>query len=93
MNSPSAQRITQVCEILHGAARKTRVLSHLGWSSRVRENFFAAGAKELPVVAYPEFDAIPVLEQISFARNLLQGSSIDAWLGRQADAVHERSFD
>lgn len=88
MNSPSAQRITQVCEILHGAARKTRVLSHLGWSSRVRENFFAAGAKELPVVAYPEFDATPVLEQISFARNLLQGSSIDAWLGRQADAVH-----
>ena len=89
MNKPSSQRITQICEILHGAARKTRVLSHLGWHSSVREKFFAQGAKALPIVEYPQYDAAPVVEQISFARNLMQRSSIDEWLERQADAIHD----
>ena len=57
MNKDSLQRITQVCEILHAAASKTRVLSHLGWPGHVREKFFKDGCSELPVVEYPEYDA------------------------------------
>ncbi len=87
MSDSAAQRITGVCELLHDAARKTRVLSHLGWHSSVRERFFKAGAKELPVVEYPEYDATPALEKISYARSQLQGSTIDKWLARQADAI------
>ena len=88
MSKDSLQRITRVCEILHDAARKTRVLSHLGWPGQVREQFFIKGCKELPSVDYPEYDAAPVLEQIGFARDLIQGSSIDIWLERQADALY-----
>ncbi len=87
MSDSAAQRITGVCELLHDAARNTRVLSHLGWHSSVRERFFKAGAKELPVVEYPEYDATPALEKISYARSQLQGSTIDKWLGRQANAI------
>ena len=88
MSKPSSERITRVCEILYGAARRTRILSHLGWHGSVREQFFQSGAKELPVVNYPAYDAAPILEQIDQARSLLQGSSIDRWLERQADALH-----
>lgn len=88
MSDSSSQRITGICEVLHDAARKTRVLSHLGWHSSVREKFFSSGAKALPVVEYPQYDAAPVLEQIAHARSLLQGSRIDQWLERQADAIH-----
>ena len=88
MNKDSLQRITQVCEILHAAASKTRVLSHLGWPGHVREKFFKDGCSELPVVEYPEYDAAPVLAQIDHARSLIQGSSIDIWLERQADALY-----
>jgi len=88
MSNSSAQRITTVSEILYSAAQKTRVLSHLGWHSSVRERFFASGAKELPVVEYPEYNAAPVLELIAEARGMLQTSSIDRWLARQADALY-----
>lgn len=87
VSDTSAQRVTGICELLHDAARKTRVLSHLGWHSSVRESFFKAGAKELPVVEYPDYNAEPVLEKIAHARSQLQGAPIDQWLNRQADAI------
>ena len=62
MNKDSLQQVTRICEILHAAARKTRVLSHLGWSAQVREKFFTDGGNALPVVEYPQYDAAPVLE-------------------------------
>ena len=88
MTASSQQRISSACEILYAAARQTRVLSHLGWSGRVREQFFKSGSKELPVVEYPEYDAEPVLNMLAEVRSKLQGSSIDRWLERQADALH-----
>ena len=88
MSKSSSERITRICEILYDAARQTRMLSHIGWHGSVREKFFEAGAKELPVVEYPEFDAAPVLSQINQARVLLQSSAIDGWLERQADDIH-----
>ena len=88
MSKSSSERITRVCKILYSAARRTRILSHLGWHSSVRESFFEAGAKELPVLKYPAYNAAPVLAEIEQARALLQGSSIDHWLERQANAIH-----
>lgn len=73
--------------MLYDAARQTRMLSHLGWHGSVREKFFEAGAKELPVVEYPSYDAAPVIAQINQVRGLLQKSLIDQWLERQADAI------
>ena len=78
MSESLHQRITSICEVLHSAARQTRVLSHLGWHSSVREQFFKNDARELPVVEYPAFDAAPVLAQLEQARSMLQGSSIDS---------------
>ncbi len=88
MSSSSSDRISSICETLHRAARETRVLSHLGWSSQVREQFFKDGGRELPVVEYPQYDTRPVFELIEHARGSMQGSSIDRWLERQAEAIH-----
>lgn len=88
MTESSLQRVTTICEVLHDAARRTRVLTHLGWHSSVREQFLKTGARELPVVEYPAFDAAPVLSQIEHARSMMQSSSIDSWLERQAEALH-----
>ncbi len=88
MSGQSKQRITRISEILYSAAKQTRVLSHLGWHSSVRDGFFDSNAKELPVVEYPAFNASPVLDQIAEARRLMQGSAIDEWLERQAGALH-----
>ena len=87
MSKPSSERITRICKILYDAARKTRMLSHLGWHGSVREKFFEASAKELPVVEYPPYDAAPVFAQIKQVRGLLQNSLVDQWLERQADAI------
>ena len=89
MSSQSKQRITEICEIVYSAAKQTRVLSHLGWNNSIRERFFDSRARELPVVKYPSFDAKPVLDKIATARGMMQGSEIDAWLERQAAAVHD----
>ncbi len=89
MSVQSAQRITRICEILHSAAKQTRVLSHLGWHSIVREQFFKSNARELPVVAYPAFNAEPMVEKITEARRLMQSSEVDLWLERQAAAVFD----
>ena len=88
MSMKSTQRITRICEILYEAAKKTRVLSHIGWSGHVREQFFKTNGQELPIVEYPDYNAKPVLELVADARGLLQGSSIDQWLERQAEALH-----
>jgi len=88
VSEATAQRITDVSALLHNAARKTRVLSHLGWHSSVRERFFADGAKELPRVEYPDYDASQTFELLKSARSKLKNSAVDHWLGRQADALH-----
>ncbi|MEM7258227.1 MAG: tyrosine/phenylalanine carboxypeptidase domain-containing protein, partial [Pseudomonadota bacterium] len=88
----SSERITRICEILQQATRHTRVLSHLAWDGAVREAFFANGALALPEVTYPTFDDAAVREALSAARQLMQSSSIDRWLERQAVAI-EHSAD
>lgn len=58
----------------------------------MREAFFANGALALPEVSYQSFDDTPVREALNAARQLMQSSSIDRWLERQAVAI-ERSAD
>ncbi len=90
MAEPVKNRISRICELLQDAAGKTKVLTHLRWSGRIRDNFLSSAALELPVVEYPAYDAGPVLERVAEARRLMQHSPIDDWLERQALAL-ERS--
>lgn len=81
------ERIEHVSNLLFEASQSIRILSHVSWESSVREQFFAQGAKELPVVTYPEFDPAPVLEIISAARLHIGTTHVDRWLTRQADSL------
>jgi len=85
-------RITRISNHLLSAAKQTRVLSHLGWHRSVREQFFKSGARELPHVEYPDYDAGPVLEEIAHARSLMQGDPADHWLERTAVALHDSTM-
>lgn len=79
------ERIEHVSNLLFEASQSIRILSHVSWDSSVREQFFAQGAKELPVVTYPEFNPVPVLEIISAARLHIGNSHVDQWLTRLAN--------
>lgn len=83
------ERIEHVSNLLFEASQSIRILSHVSWGSSVREQFFAQGAKELPVVTYPEFDPAPVLEIIAEARLHIETSHIDEWLTRLADDLED----
>ncbi len=50
---------------IQDAQRPVRILGTISWPASVRERFFAAGARELPEVAYtPRFDTRTVAERI-----------------------------
>lgn len=67
-----------------------RVLSRLNWPAEIRETFLAGGATTLPRPDYVRFDAAPTLEAIDAARaELVPGSVVDDWLGRECDAVED----
>jgi len=80
-------RVRRVSDLLYSATRSIRVLSHVGWAGSVREHFFERGARELPVVDYPLFDASVPLDIVSEARRNIKSSSVDRWLHRQADDI------
>ena len=81
------QRITHVCNLLHSALVPIRILTHVSWDSSVREQFFAQGAKELPQVSYPAFDAQKTLAIVAEARRYIKDSSIDKWLNRHCHTI------
>jgi uncharacterized protein (TIGR02421 family) len=84
-------RIRKVASILYQASRPIRILRTIGWSTEVKEVFFAKNAKELPQVNYTPINPTPVLDAVREARRLIVPMSpIDLWLERQADAL-ERS--
>ena len=80
-------RISAVCAQLYQASREIRILSHISWGEQVRNTFFAKGARELPQVEYPQFDASPTLQRVEQARRSIQSSEIDQWLLRQASVL------
>ncbi len=81
-------RTRRAAGLLKQAEQSVRVLRSVAWSPEVRERFFAAGARELPVVSYAGFDPEPSLELIAAARETLPGVPLlDAWFGRVAEAL------
>ena len=87
MSDKFEPRVTRICQILHQASQRTKILTHLRWDGSVRDRFLADRASELPVVSYPDYDVDPVLELVDEARRLMQTSNIDDWLERQARAI------
>lgn len=75
------QRIRNHSDSLYQASRSLRVLSHLSWDASVKQQFFADGAKELPVVSCEKFDATETLNIIKAVRPKLSAEKpIDKWL-------------
>jgi uncharacterized protein (TIGR02421 family) len=92
-NSAEHDRIRSVATILHDVAKPMRVLSALGWSSAVRDDFLASGAERLPAPEYNRVDPGPVLDGIAGVRRLLhQGSVVDDWLEREAAAIESTAL-
>jgi uncharacterized protein (TIGR02421 family) len=80
-------RIRHISDLLYQATRSVRILSHISWPSRIREEFLAGGARELPTPTYPSFDPTGPLQIIAEARRSIYSSTIDQWLERQAAAI------
>jgi len=75
------QRIRDCSDLLYQASRSIRVLSHLSWDLSIKQQFFAKGAKELPVVSYEKYDATKPLAIIETVRaKLSPNNPIDQWL-------------
>lgn len=73
---------------LEEAGRPLRVLSTISWGSEVKEKFFAAGAKELPVVNYPAVDTASAREAIAQVRSVLDPQDPDhALIRATADSL------
>ncbi len=67
-NEKLTNKIRNACGLLYLATRTIRILTNISWPNSVREEFFAKGAKELPVVEYPEFDPSESLERLVLAK-------------------------
>lgn len=88
MHDRFAERLARVTGALRLAESKVRILRSLAWDPSVKERFFAAGARELPRVTYPPFDAAPVHAELADARALIGFEPVvDDWLTRTADAI------
>ena len=75
------KRIRNACGLLYLATRTVRILTNISWPNSVREKFFAQGAKELPVVEYPEFDPSESLERLVLAKTAFNfPPMINEWL-------------
>jgi len=81
------QRISDLSDRLYQASREIRILTHLGWSSEIRETFFRNKEQRLPEVTYPRFEPSNVMMQIAAIQAELGGSIIDQWLNRQANVI------
>ena len=82
------QRIRKVAHLLYEGAKRVRILRSIDWPAPVKQGFFAKGAKELPEISYPGFDAKPVIDIIREARRMIIPiSTIDLWLERQSISI------
>ncbi|NTU50812.1 MAG: DUF1704 domain-containing protein, partial [Desulfobulbaceae bacterium] len=81
-------RIRKVAHLLYDGARRVRILRSIDWPVSVKQGFFAKGAKELPEISYPGFDAKPTIDIIREARRMIIPiSPIDLWLERQSNSI------
>lgn len=88
MVSPDHAHLVAATKALKDAEGSVRVLRTVDWSKKVADDFFARGARELPVVEYAPLDAGPILETIATIRTTLDpGAPGDQWVLRQAKAI------
>jgi uncharacterized protein (TIGR02421 family) len=81
-------RIKKVAHLLYDGAHRVRILRSIDWPATVKQDFFAKGAKELPEISYPGFDAKPTIDIVREARRMIiPVSPIDLWLERQANSI------
>ena len=81
-------RIRKVAHLLYDGARRVKILRAIDWPARVKQDFFAKAARELPEISYPDFDATPTIDIIREARRMIiPVSPIDQWLERQANSI------
>lgn len=84
----NTEQIRAAAKRLREAESGVRILRSLDWSPAVRADFFARGARELPRVTYPAFDASPVHAALRDATRGIEGDSpIAQWLRRSAEAI------
>lgn len=82
------EKLTGAAALLRKAEKPVRVLRAVAWSPDIAARFFAAGAKELPEVAYTPLNAAPVHEALAAARALIDGDGpVQDWLRRCADVI------
>ncbi len=88
MNERVKESIRRATRALRDAEKPVRILRRIQWHPDIRERFFASGETELPKVDYALLDARPVLEHVSSARKLFDGSPmVRLWLNGIADVV------
>lgn len=88
INQREKEAIADACQSLYDATRSIRILTHISWEPRIRENFFAKGAKELPLVEYLPFDATRTKENLAEARKKIRFSApVNQWLENIADRI------
>jgi uncharacterized protein (TIGR02421 family) len=86
--SDADHRHRAAARLLHDLAKPMRVLAALSWEGRLRDEFLASGADELPQPRYEPFDPSRVIDGVSQVRRLLRpGAVVDDWLGREARAI------
>lgn len=82
------ERIRKVAHLLYDGARRVRILRSIDWPVSVKQGFFSKGARELPEISYPGFDATPTIDIVRDARRMIIPiSPIDLWLERQANSI------
>ena len=88
MKSSAIDRVREAAKGLRAAEAGVRVLRTLSWGREVQERFFAQGARELPRVSYPSFEAEPVHAALRDAlRGIDDDSPIGQWLHRSGAAI------
>lgn len=80
-------RLRRLTLALRQAEEPIRILRTIAWPAAVRERFLAAGGGSMPEVTYqpPQIDG--TLRGIDQLRRELEAGPVDAWLGRQCDAI------
>ena len=88
------ERYRAAAQILHDAAKPLRVLSMLNWPASIRDEFLAAGGKEMPTTPeYPTTDPAVALDGVAAARRLLRpGAIVDNWLDGEARAIESTAL-
>lgn len=88
LSEAEIERLRTAAAMLRKAEKPVRILRGVTWTPEVAQQFFAAGARELPQVNYAPFDAAPVHAAVAEARAKIDGSSpVHDWLKRIADTI------